>query len=172
MMPENDMKEQLSIAYTKAVCAHGGCLLTQLSDKDYGMDGLIRCIENTQAGFDDVAKIEVQLKGTADYEDIGQNIKYRLKNRNYDILANKNVSLQRILIVLCLPKEKDQWIAQDADKLIMKKCAYWHYVRGLAQVGKPNSKTTIEISKAHRFTVENLTKMMDRIKKGKDLNGL
>lgn len=101
-----------------------------------------------------------------------EEIVYDLRNKNYNDLVDTDVGTKRILVVLLLPTDKESWINQDAESLIMKKSAYWFYLEGQDPAENEEGTTRIKIPKENLFSVENLDKIMKKIKDGGDLNNL
>ncbi len=172
-LPENDIKEALSIAYVQAVCGMAGCLYGTDS-KDYGFDITIKDVVKRKGGkcCPSGYNLDVQIKATTDYQINETCIKYGLRNKNYNDLADSSPGTPRILIVLVLPQEKESWLVQDIDSLIMKKCAYWICLKGQERKANENSSTTIEIPIENIFSVAKLCEIVTIIKKGGDLSEL
>mgnify|MGYP001595810752 FL=1 len=173
MLTENDVKEALSRSYVQAICCMGGYNYGT-DAKDYGFDFTIKEILRRPSGkhCPSGLNLEIQIKATTDYKLSKTEVEYKLRNKNYNDLAMKSDATKRILVILLLPIEKAEWLKQDAEALIMKKCAYWCYLEGNGQKDNEESKTTIQIPLKNVFSVENLTKIMDTIKKGGNLNVL
>ncbi len=173
MLPENKIEEGLSQAYVKAICAMAG-YNTAKDENDYGIDLTIKDVEQrlsgrtTNSGFD----IDVQIKATKNFREDDSSISYDLRNKNYNDLVDTKPATPRILVVLCLPEQKDEWLCQNLDSLILKRCAYWRYLSGQNGVEDNESKTAIRIPKSQCFTVDNLKKIMDCVKRKGDINDI
>ena len=173
MLPINDIEEGLSEAYVKAICSMAG-YNTGKSHKDFGFDITVKDIiqrasgRTVESGFN----LDIQIKATKNFRQNHASIIYDLKNKTYNDLTDNSSPTPRILVVLCLPQNQDEWIGQDIDSLILKKCAYWHYLGGQTPVDDNESTTAVYIPKSNPFTVENLNKLMDSIKTGVDISGL
>ncbi len=174
MLTENDIKETLSRAYVQAICGMGGYNYST-DAKDYGFDFTIKGILQRASGkyCPSGLNLDIQIKATTDYEIDATNIKYHLRNKNYNDLAqNMGGGTKRILVVLLLPLKKQEWLNQDVDSLIIKKCAYWLCLEGMPLKTNEESTTTIQIPKEKVFSVENLNRIINQINAGGDLNGL
>ena len=166
MLPENDVKEALSIAYVQAVCGMAGYSYAKDS-KDYGMDITVNDVIKRKDGsvFPSGHRVDIQAKATTDDASSDEPIlKYRIKNKNYNDLRFDDPGTPRILVILFLPKERSSWIDQSVDRLIMKKCAYWVSLKGCSEV-KKEGLTTVEIPRENIFSAEQLKSMMERIKR-------
>ena len=174
MLTENDIKEALSRAYVQAICGMSGYNYST-DCKDYGFDFTIKGIIQRLSGkhCPSGLNLDIQIKATKNFEINDTHVKYQLKNKNYNDLAqNMNGGTKRILIVLLLPENKQEWLSQDVDSLIIKKCAYWLCLEGMPLKENEESATTIQIPKQHIFSVDNLNIIMAQIQSRGDLNGL
>ncbi|MDD5181830.1 MAG: DUF4365 domain-containing protein [Candidatus Nanoarchaeia archaeon] len=174
MLTENDIKEALSRAYIQAICCMGGYNYST-DAKDYGFDFTIKGILQRPSGkcCPSGLSLDIQLKATTDYEIDATHIKYQLRNKNYNDLAqNMEGGTKRILVVLLLPANKQEWLAQDIRSLIIKKCAYWLCLEGMPLKVNEDSATTIQIPTQNMFSVDNLNRIMTQIQARGDLNGL
>ena len=166
MLPENDVKEALSIAYIQVVCGMAGYNYSKDS-KDYGMDITVSEVIKRKTGkvYPSGRRIDIQAKATTDGDGASDKlIKYPLRNKNYNDLRAADGGTPRILVVLFLPKEQDSWIDQGIKRLIMRRCAYWASLKGKEGVEEDGS-TTIKIPQKNIFSVEQLKSMMEQIKK-------
>ena len=164
MLTENDIKEALSRAYVQAICCMGGYNSTDA--KDYGFDFTIKGILQRSSGkcCSSGLNLDIQLKATTNYEINDTHLKYSLKNKNYNDLAqNMDGGTKRILVVLLLPNDRQEWLNQDVDSLIIKRCAYWTSLEGLPTKTNEDRPTVIHIPKQKIFSVENLNKIMSQI---------
>ncbi|MBI4146122.1 DUF4365 domain-containing protein [Candidatus Woesearchaeota archaeon] len=177
MITDNDIKEGLSKAYVKAVCNMAGYIIAA-DENDYGFDLTVRDVTvRARAGggqrfVPSGHNLDVQLKATADFRKEAGQIVYRLDNKNYNDLVDTSAGTPRILVVLCMPDNRTEWINQDVNSLIIKECAFWVYLGGREPAENEDSKTTIQIPEANVFSVENLTRIMNLIKSGGALNAL
>ena len=87
-----------------------------------------------------------------------------MNRRNYDLLRDPTQT-PRVLVVLDLPRDDDQWIKVTTDELILRRCAYW-----LSLVRAPEtdnrSSVTVRIPMENVFDVKNLRLIMDRSRGG------
>ena len=169
-MFETHIKEELSKSYANAVSAAAGINCT-FHGRDYGQDGIFEDVTYhsdrkgyRQTGFG----IDFQLKATINVVEKNDFYFYDLEIKNYLDLIDTNVGRPRILILYVLPKEKAEWIKITHSETILKKCAYWCSLRGHSSVD--NKQTVrIQIPKSQLFTVEELKRLMEKVKKGEML---
>lgn len=106
----------------------------------------------------------MQLKATTNIPDLQKGYwHYFLSGNNrYDDLRNETLSIPRILVVLFLPKDADDWLSLDEDALIMRKCAYWVSLRG-AEPSRNATGQTVYIPKYQRFDPDGLLDLMAQL---------
>lgn len=166
-MTEQHIKEELSFAYTQAISAYAGMKCEQRT-KDYGIDGSIHDIKYYKArkrygesGF----SIDFQLKATVNAKIVRGIIKYDLEVKNYRDLIDTEVGNPRILILYCLPREKEEWVNILNDELKLRKCAYWCSLRGYPDVAN-KERIRIAFPDTQRFTTDELIRLMGLVKGG------
>ena len=163
-MDLNRQKEQFSVAYAKAVISASGFNVS-IFDVDeesvdlivaaYGMDGSERS-----------PRLEMQLKCTADQEALKDKaLHFALKLKNYNDLRETQLRVPKILVVLLVPQDLDEWLSQDEEALLMRRCAYWLSLRGFPETDNTATRT-IEIPRSQVFNVEALKRIMRSIGKG------
>ena len=159
LLTSRDQEELLSIAYAHAVAARAG-YATAAYDKD--RDGIDMRI---QAGGLMRPAIELQLKATINLH-LAQDGLYRfpLPVRNYDLLRIQTQT-PRVLVVLDLPQDPDQWMTIDHDSLILRHRAYWADLAGCQETTN-KCKITIKIPPQNVFDVQGLRVLMDESRKG------
>lgn len=160
LLTESDTKERLSIVYAEAVAAKSGYTTTRT---DLDRDGVDLRI---QAGGQMRPALEFQLKATSRLgpEDDGV-VKFELKRRNYDLLR-LDTQTPRLLVVLNLPHEKDQWLTITPEELTLRNCAYWLNLRGWRE--RSNTSTvTVPIPTANLFDDRSLRRLMSESREGR-----
>lgn len=142
---DTDVEEQLSIAYLHAVCAHARMCkgdTTRLED-NAGIDAKITAwfpppTEDDTGEVD----IKVQLKATKiSPVESATHYSYPLKKENYDQLRPARVVTLRILVVLFLPPNFDDWLNHSHEQLLLRRCAYWVSLKGAAPSDNAKSQT-------------------------------
>ena len=111
------------------------------------------------------AFLDVQLNSTACAAVRDDVVAYDLEVRAYDILRQENANRPRILVVLVLPEDENEWLSQTEDVLMPRRCAYWMSLRG---AGPPTAQTTVRntIPRADVFSVRSLQAPMHRARGG------
>ena len=163
----NDIEAELSYAYLHAVVSKAAvcCKVGNRHDDNAGIDAhLTGWGPFPNGGYRHEVDIKVQLKATTNIPDLQkEHWSYFLSGNNrYDDLRNETLSIPRILVVLFLPKDADDWLSLDEDALIMKKCAYWVSLRG-AEPSNNATGQTVYIPKFQRFDPDGLLDLMAQL---------
>lgn len=156
----NFQKEQFSRAYVEAIAASAGC---NTMKPDVDDDSIDLCLKSKINGsVSSRPQLDLQLKATKDLEDDGNCFKYTAKVKNYNDLRLTNLLVPRILVVVLVPENVDDWLVQSEEQLVMKKCGYWVSLYGQ---GETRNETTINIKipKVNIFSVSVLTEFMQNI---------
>ena len=154
LLTSNDREEALSRAYAHAVAARAGYTTAVYSEDRDGVDIRI------QAGGAMRPAIELQLKATINLgePDEGGYFHFPLKLRNYDLLSIQTQT-PRLLVVLDLPKEENQWMTITSDELVLRHRAYWLSLEGREETTNLTSITVL-IPKENVLNVESLRMLM------------
>lgn len=169
MLTDNQVKEQLSIAYVNAVAAicKFGCELTRI-DMD-SIDVSITC--NGNLASDSTIRspeIKLQLKATESLE-LNRDGQYPfpLSIKNYNDLRG-NTLTPRLLVVLKLPDTTAGWLSHTSNDLIIRNCAYWLNLKGAPSV--PNAANiTVHLPSGNTFSPEALKDIMIKVSRQESL---
>ena len=155
-----DREEALSRVYAHAVSARAG-YVTAVYDRD--LDGIDLRI---QAGGAMRPALDLQLKATVNLGEARDGcFHFPLKRRNYDLLRIETQT-PRLLVVLDLPKDEEQWVTITEDELVMRRRAYWLNLKGFEETDNISS-VTVRIPVGNLFDVENLHALMEQSKEGR-----
>lgn len=162
---EQHQQEALSQAYVRAVIAKAGFNFGK-SDYDYGIDGTITDVINHNGRYSETGfGISIQLKSSRKVTFENGHVVYDLESKNYNDLVEQSSTLPKILILLALPSDKDEWLKVTPDQLVMKKCAWWCSFEG--QKPTKNSTTKrITIPDCQIFSPDALIDLMKKVKGG------
>ena len=160
-MTAQDEEELLSRAYAHTVAARAG-YVTAFHELD--RDGIDLRI---QAGGGMRPAVELQLKATINLGVPGADgcFRFPLNSRNYNLLWIETQT-PRLLVVLDLPKEREQWMTLTEDELVLRGRAYWLNLRGQAETAN-SSSVTVLIPKENIFDVERLRDLMEQSRSGR-----
>ena len=160
LLTRADREEALSLAYARAVAAQAGYTT---AERDFDRDGVDLTVH---AGGAMRPAIDLQLKATINLGKPGKRgFRFPLKRRNYDLLR-KETQTPRLLLVLGLPRKEDRWLTVTADRLVLRRAAYWLNLRGR---GKPTGKSsvTVYLPEENLFDVNALRDLMDQSSGGR-----
>jgi hypothetical protein len=166
MLTEQHVQEGLSRAYALAVAYRAGHSCNLKWDFDYGIDGSFHEVttrggRRVESGF----LIQFQCKASTNWELTEAELLYDLEARSYNDLAETAVGNPRILLLLALPKDKAKWLALSVDELILRRCMWWHSLRGRPSTDHART-ARVRIPRRQQFTVEALHALMARVRGG------
>ena len=153
-MDLNTQKSRFSLAYIEAVASRAGFQVEEVKVDRDSVDGTVKSDLGIRP------RIEFQAKSTE--RDLVQNnhIHFPLSIKNYDDLRLEAIN-PRILIVLMLPPDVDQWVAQTHEELCLRRCAYWLSLRGEPETSNSDN-ITVYVPLANIFDSTQLDGMMQR----------
>jgi len=160
--------ESLSLAFVQAISAVAGVGLS-FRQFDYGIDGTFRPIHvYNRRRLESGMPLDYQLKATTNWNLKNNSVCYHLESKTYNDLTYRNdsgASIPTILILLCLPKDKERWLEVAASQLLLRNCTYWHYIKGPRT--KNSSTVKIEIPDCHIFSPDSLLQLLTGVALGK-----
>lgn len=159
-LSQQDIEAELSYAYLHAIAAKCGmgCKFGSRHDDNAGVDAELTAWGPFEGGgYLTEVDIKVQLKATtAPMGNESDFIPYFLRGiGRYNDLRSLSTTIQRVLVVLFLPKKSDQWLTLSENELVMRRCAYWVSLRG-APESNNNSGETVYIPKKQLFSPDYL----------------
>ncbi|TAJ78856.1 MAG: DUF4365 domain-containing protein [Gallionellaceae bacterium] len=137
LSPPN-IESELSYAYLHAVASKAGmaCNAGGRHEDNNGIDATLTAWGPFNGGgYLTEVDIKVQLKATIDVPaDNGAKLSYFLSGvSRYNDLRTETVNAARILVVLFLPADAQNWLSHSEEELALRKCAYWQSLRGAPQ---------------------------------------
>jgi hypothetical protein len=160
-------QEQFSGVYIRAVCAVTGCGVEVPSIDHDKVDFSIR--SRVRGSVRTKPQIDVQLKCQMSGHAIADPISYSLDLETYDNLRDPLVSNPRILVVVFVPSNVNEWISQSDKELVMRHCAYWISLKGAAASSNATSQT-VYLPQKNVFNPSALQAMMSNTSNGLDLS--
>ena len=164
-----NIESELSYAYLHAVASKAGlnCKVENRHGDEYGVDAIIDYYAPIPGTYRTDVSIRVQLKATRNYGAVTEtHISYALTTiPQYDKLRKNRGEPHRILVVLFLPRNPDEWLTYSTEELILKQAAYWVCLYG-AEETVNTSSITIQIPKANLLTPESLKNLCCSIGQG------
>jgi hypothetical protein len=160
LLSDDDVESALSIAYVQAIAAQAGYTCGEPPGPDRDSIDI-----QIAAGGAMRPKIDLQLKASIRLSGTDGAFSYPLKVKNYNDLRSETQT-PRLLLVLDLPRERDEWLHVSVDELIIRRAAYWVSLRGQSET-KNSTSVTIFIPKANIFDVAALSRSMDQSRAGR-----
>jgi hypothetical protein len=139
---------------------------SSVPNPDYGIDVILHEIKQVnRRRFESGFKLDVQAKSTTLALAEKATIRYDLEVRNYESLRFRTAGSPRILVVLVLPEEENDWLVQMENELILCRCAYWMSLRGF-RARRNRRKVRLAIPRSQVFSVAALRSILERMKAG------
>lgn len=162
-MELSQRKEQFSKAYVRAVASVAGFSTYEPSVDDDSID----------VGFSDTGsnntprrpRIEAQLKCSA--QDIlrEDGVHFPLSIKNYNDLRAADFLVPRILVVVLVPEELEEWLTHTEEETAVRRCGYWRSLTGMDETQNAQSVTVV-LPRTQCFTAAALQEMMGRVSDG------
>ena len=149
--------EQFSRAYVAAIAAQAGCNPSRPEVDNDSVD-LELCMKDIPNCRRTRGRVAIQLKCTHTVDRSKDEIAFALPVKNYNDLR-ADVMEPRLLVLVCVPEDCEDWTKQTEDQLCLHHCAYW-----LSLAGKPetdnDSTVTVHIPRKNVFSVDFLKEAM------------
>ena len=161
LLSTNDIKAELSYAVLHAVAARAGfsCENGGRHADGMGIDAVVRIKER----FEDDStltefSLDVQLKATSTpLTHNNGRYSFALKAPHYNKLRTTSADVQRLLMVLMLPEDENEWLEKSPESLVCRRCLRWISLRG-APEGNETS-TTVYIPEGQVVTPDALREL-------------
>jgi hypothetical protein len=139
-----DIQERLSLAYLTAVAAQAGCEVLETKVDRNGVDATVRPIAGAPIGMD----VQMKSVSTAIRIHGGNTLSFQLDTSTYDKLRRTDAQAPRLLVVLEMPKEQQEWL-EVTPPLVLRHAAYWCNLRGRPAVD--TASTAVHIPSTNLF---------------------
>ncbi|MDC0713123.1 DUF4365 domain-containing protein [Stigmatella sp. ncwal1] len=157
-------KEHFSYAYVSAVCASAGfdCVRTGSDDDSIDLLILARRLHVRRA-----PRVDIQVKCRTGIELRETDFSIQIPRKNFDDLSDPHVSTPRILVVVRVPSECEEWMVQNnEERAIMKHCGYWRALYDAPLPIEDQATVTVRLPRDKVFSVAGLTQIMRTIAAG------
>lgn len=163
----NDIESELSYAYLHAVASSVGAGMGPATrhEDNAGVDAkLVGWGPFVGGGFLTEVDLKVQLKATTKNPRVQDGkLSFELQGiHRYDDLRAETVSTPRILVVLFLPEDQEEWLEFSTDSLTLRKCAYWVSLRG-ADSTTNRTSVTVYLPESQPFNPDGLREVFRRL---------
>jgi len=168
-MTDNDIKEEISLAYLTAISSKAGIALN-LKNRDVESEDVALTFQTYDSNGDKfISNLNMQLKTTSsisEYRIKSDVITYKLKIKNYnDLIAKRSTPI--ILGLLIIPNYQ-QCVNWTIQQLILNGTMYWVSFKGAKKI-RNFRKITVRIPCSQMLNSTSLVEVMNKIAKGEDL---
>jgi hypothetical protein len=164
MLTSQNIEAELSYAYLHAVASKAGfsCEYRNRHLDGAGVDATLT-EDGRKLAEDSVLTsfaVDVQLKAThQDLPEQNGRLSYVLTVPHYDKLRLEEVATPRLLVLLRLPPDPEEWLRISEEGLVAKRCAYWVSLRG-APTSPNRESQTVYRSRANLLSPQGLIGLM------------
>ena len=124
-MDINIQKEEFSYAYIYAVVSAAGYSF-QIANRPLDIGGIDIIISGEEQEYSLYPpRLEVQVKSTSTAVPDNEFIRYPLKLKNYNELRKSKTLVPKILVIILLPDNPQEWVNQSEEELCLRRCGYW-----------------------------------------------
>lgn len=168
-VPDTHIQERLSIAYVSAIVARAGYSFWFPPGIEYGTDGMIQKVYHRNGRYRGSSDgVFIQLKATIDYNYIGDNVHYEMDVEAFNKLAEKfeeedEIEKPILLILFCMPRDQEMWLASDDDGLHLRHCCYWKHITERPSTNRRSF--TIRIPRSQRLDVSAVSHLYQSFRK-------
>ncbi len=161
-MDINIRKEEFSYAYIYAVVSAAGysCQIASRPMDIGGIDIIISGQEKEYSLYP--PRLEIQVKSTSTSVIENEFIRYPLKLKNYNELRKSKTLVPKILILILLPENPQEWVNHSEAELCLRKCGYWLSLKGKPQTRNVES-VTVYLPRQQLFTVNAVKNLMEQV---------
>lgn len=164
-MTPNQRQEEISKAYLHAVAAKCGFAVGQWSQDHGCVDTTVGAAHTVGTGYLARPKIDVQLKATSQTGiEHDTYISWSLHIDHYDSLRAE-ATCPHLLVVLLLPADVADAVEHTVDHLLIRRCAYWVNMTGMAAATVGAGSHTVRLPKSQVFSPDALRDIMEKVSK-------
>lgn len=163
MLSHNDIMEELSLAYVRAVASRAGFAVEEVRRDRDSIDLHIHGRGVVDDGALHAPALAVQLKSTArDIPDDCDVLDYDLKVKNYNDLAHPRRMIPCVLVLFLLPEDPARWVTWTEESLVLRRSAYWLSLCG-SPVTPNRSSARVRVPRAQVFDSVSIRDLLGRI---------
>jgi hypothetical protein len=173
MLTGQNIEAELSYAYLHAVATRCGfgCEYTTRHMDNAAVDAIVREDDRFLAADSILSSFEVHVQLKATFQRLPEadgRWSYRLPLGQYNKLRSTRVSAPRMLVVLLLPDNAEDWLRHSEDGLLAQRCAYWVSLRGAPDSENAESQT-VYVPRRQLLSPESLTGLMTRFSRREEV---
>ncbi len=164
MLTENKIKEELNLAYVLSVAASKKFATEFTRIDSDSVDATIRY--NGKLTADSILyspEIKIQLKATSGANIVNNEIVFPLPIKNYNDLRLPS-TCPRLLIIMCLPENSEDWLRHSDNELIIKKCCHYLNLNGYPDTDNTTT-VTVRVPLTNVFSPDSIYDLMVKASK-------
>ena len=164
--PIQSIEEAISVSWVSAIVSRAGASF-DIVHQDYGVDLTVRRVDSMGGKRMDMGGVfDCQLKATINWGKDDDYVVYDLSAETYNKLLYRknNSSIPCFLVVMCLPKDKKNWICVTEESLTIKKCCYYFSVEGEPTTNKATIR--VKIPRKQLLTPSTIKDLITKISQG------
>jgi len=166
MLTEQNIEAELSYAWLHAVASKAGfsCEYRNRHLDGAGVDATITADGPPLATDSKLwyVPVDVQLKATRkELHETTTHFSFSLEIAHYNKLRMIEIGAPRILIVLRLPKNAEEWLQVTEESLIARRCAWWVSLYNASSIEDQESRT-VYVPRKNIVSPNGLTELMTR----------
>lgn len=168
MLPENNVKEELSIAYAMAVAAQAGFAVEETRKDFDSVDVTIRArgLICDRATIKSPA-IALQLKAKPFAKLPEGSIPFDLRGKNYEDLIGRNL-VPKILVLLVMPESREEWLSCTGESLVLRRSAFWMSLAKHPPTTN-DAQQRVHVPRNQQLTPVTLTHLLERVAREEEL---
>lgn len=168
MITKSHRQEGLARAYVQAVAAKAGFGCNPRT-VDYGMDLALNQITMVAGSLSESGMaLDIQARSSTTAKLTDEFIIYDIDVRTYDVLRIPHPDVPRLLVLLVLHGNEENWLRLTEEELLLRGAAYWYSVKGEPQSTNRRS-IRLSIPRLQLFTPDALHEMAKRKRRGEEL---
>jgi len=167
-MTPKQQREEISKAYVHAVAARCGFKVGNWSQDAGCIDVSIAATGIVGAGTFIDPQVDLQLKASDDPRHILQDgrVACTIRHAHHEQLVAAR-SIPKLLVVLVLPTDAEQWITHTPESLILRRCAWWKRMTGEPSLSPSREGyVTVHLPQSQHFSPQGLQDLMQRVSMG------
>jgi hypothetical protein len=169
VLTRNHRQEAISRSYIQAVAGRCG-MSCSFRDFDYGIDVTLHHIRRRgKRHYESRFKLDIQAKSTTAGQLMPEHVVYELSVTAHEDLRDPTAGTPRILVVLVLPEDEENWTSQTEEALLLRQAAYWLSLCGQPATGNRKS-VQVHLPRGNLFTVASLKAILDKVSKREPLS--
>ena len=161
--PEETLMEEYSRAYLKALAVARGYVVKPESSPNNDSIDVWVVGKGPVRGEGYSPRLGVQLKCTATSQPKDGFLRQELSVTNYNDLRRTENNADRVLVVVCVPKDWKSRVQWTPEELRLARCAYWHSLMG---ADTTDNKATITVKLTNILSLDTIDDLMYRVATG------